>query len=79
MPKKIYVGNLPADTTRQDVQSLFEAFGSVLSISLESDRRGTITGAVIEMAEVEAARAIRALNGVQYDGHLLTITEARPH
>jgi RNA recognition motif-containing protein len=78
MPKKIYVGNLPSDITQQDAKSLFEAFGTVLYLVLDTDRRGTVIGAFLNMADTEADRAIRALNGVTYDGRSLTVNEIRP-
>jgi len=33
--KRVFVGNLPADTTRADVAKLFSNFGNVLSVEIK--------------------------------------------
>ncbi|MDO4840780.1 MAG: RNA-binding protein, partial [Desulfovibrionaceae bacterium] len=38
MAKSIYVGNLPWSATEEQVQDLFAAYGTVLSVKLISDR-----------------------------------------
>ena len=37
--KKLYVGNLPFDATRDDIRAAFEAFGTVYEVSLIEDRQ----------------------------------------
>ena len=36
MPKRIYVGNLPFDTTEREVKEMFSKFGTVTDVDLES-------------------------------------------
>ena len=79
MSTKLYVGNLPYQTTEADLQTLFEASGTVSSISVVRDRAtGQARGfAFVEMSDGGDA-AISALNGTQYDGRSLTVNEAKP-
>ena len=81
MSTKLYVGNLPYQTTEADLQQLFEGSGQVASINVVRDRAtGQARGfAFVEMADVEGAqRAISELNQHQYGGRSLTVNEAKP-
>jgi RNA recognition motif-containing protein len=78
---KLYVGNLPFQTTESDLQELFESSGQVQTINIVRDRAtGRARGfAFVEMHDVEGAeRAIRELDAYQYGGRNLTVNEARP-
>lgn len=78
MPKSIYVGNLPFNATEDEVRSLFEAHGSVLSVKLISDREtGRPRGfGFVEMESSDAATAISALDGADMNGRSLRVNEA---
>ena len=79
--KKIFVGNLSFGATESAVRSLFEAYGAVDSVSLVTDRdTGQARGfGFVEMTQDEdAAKAIAALNGKDFEGRALTVNEARP-
>jgi RNA recognition motif-containing protein len=81
MSTKLYVGNLPFETTESDLQALFEAAGQVSTIHIVRDRdTGRARGfAFVEMNDVESARrAISELDRYQYGGRSLTVNEARP-
>jgi RNA recognition motif-containing protein len=81
MSTKLYVGNLPYETTESDLQALFEASGSVATINLVRDRAtGQARGfAFVEMSDDEGAkRAIATLDRYQYGGRNLTVNEAKP-
>ena len=81
MSRKLYVGNLPYDTSEQDLQTLFEASGTVDSINVMRDAAtGRARGfAFVEMStEEEAQAAIRALADRSLGGRQLTVNEARP-
>ena len=81
MSTKLYVGNLPYETTESDLQALFEGAGQVSTINIVRDRAtGQARGfAFVEMIDVDGARrAIRELDKHQYGGRSLTVNEAKP-
>jgi RNA recognition motif-containing protein len=81
MSTKLYVGNLPFETTETDLQALFQSVGSVNTINIVKDRAtGRARGfAFVEMTDVEGARkAISELDKHQYGGRSLTVNEAKP-
>jgi len=81
MSTKLYVGNLPYETTESDLQALFEAAGQVSTVNIVRDRAtGQARGfAFVEMQDVEGARrAIAELDRHQYGGRNLTVNEAKP-
>ena len=81
MNTKLYVGNLPYETTESDLQALFEASGAVASINIVRDRAtGQARGfAFVEMSDAAAAQqAIKDLDRHAYGGRNLTVNEAKP-
>ena len=81
MNTKLYVGNLPFETTESDLQALFAAAGEVNTINIVRDRAtGQARGfAFVEMStDDEAQKAITELNDYQLGGRGLTVNEARP-
>lgn len=81
MSTKLYVGNLPYQTTESDLQALFEGAGAVSTINIVRDRAtGQPRGfAFVEMGDAEGARrAIGELNSHEYGGRSLTVNEAKP-
>jgi uncharacterized membrane protein YgcG len=81
MGKNIYVGNLPYDTTGDDLVELFQAYGTVTSGQVIIDKfsnRSRGFGFVEMSQDDEAQAAIEALNGTPYGGRPLTVNEARP-
>jgi RNA recognition motif-containing protein len=81
MSTKLYVGNLPYETTESDLQALFESAGQVATVNLVRDRAtGQARGfAFVEMGDAESARrAIAELDKHQYGGRNLTVNEAKP-
>jgi cold-inducible RNA-binding protein len=78
--QKIYVGNLPFDSTDRDVEQLFAAHGEVISVALPTDReRGWPRGfGFVEMSSDDARKAIAALNGKDFGGRALNVNEAKP-
>jgi RNA recognition motif-containing protein len=78
---KLYVGNLPYNTTNQMLQDHFGQYGKVLSADIIMDKfSGRSKGfGFVEMAEdAQADAAIQALNGFAMEGRELTVNEARP-
>jgi cold-inducible RNA-binding protein len=81
MNTKLYVGNLPYETTETDLQTLFEATGQVSTINIVRDRAtGQARGfAFVEMGDAESAqRAISQLDKHEFGGRNLTVNEAKP-
>ena len=78
MGKKLYVGNIPFDTTEDDLRSLFEQHGSVESINVITDREtGRPRGfAFVEMDASAADAAMQALDGRDMGGRSLRVNEA---
>ncbi len=79
MLKTIYVGNLPFQSSEDDVRELFSQHGTVHSVKLISDREtGRPRGfGFVEMGPSEASQAIDALNGSDFNGRSLRVNEAR--
>jgi cold-inducible RNA-binding protein len=81
MNKKLYVGNLPYNTTEAQVRALFQQAGEIADVALITDREtGRPKGfGFVEMATVEAAQeAIKKFNGYTLENRNLTVNEARP-
>jgi cold-inducible RNA-binding protein len=78
--KNIYVGNISFQTTEQDLDAAFSAYGQVDRVQIVKDRdTGQSRGfAFVEMPNnAEADRAMEALNGADVSGRTLTVNEAR--
>lgn len=78
--KKIFIGNLPSNTSEEDVQALFSAFGTVRSSKLVMDVfSGQCKGfGFIEMEGHEARAAIAGLNGKDFNGNSLKVNFESP-
>ncbi len=77
----LYVGNLPYNTTEDDLRNAFAAFGEVSRVSVVMDKfSGRSKGfAFVEMPDSSAAdAAIKALNESNMGGRNIKVNEARP-
>jgi RNA recognition motif-containing protein len=76
---KLYVGNLPFTATDEAVRTLFATHGTVEKVSLITDRdTGRPRGfGFVEMANADASRAMQALNGTDFEGRSLKVSEAQ--
>jgi RNA recognition motif-containing protein len=80
MAARLFVGNLPYDTTEADLRAHFAAVGPISYISLPTDREtGRPRGfAFIEFIErADAEEAIRRLHNQAFQGRPLAVNEAR--
>ena len=80
MGNRIYVGNLPFNSTEEEVHSLFAAHGQVSEVKFICDRDGGHFrgfGFVSMSTDEEAAAAIEALDGHDIGGRKLTVNEAQ--
>jgi cold-inducible RNA-binding protein len=81
MGTKLYVGNLPFNTTEPDLQDLFAGAGTVSEVMLVQDKfTGKSRGfAFVTMSsDSEAQAAIEQFHGKAFEGRPLTVNEARP-
>ena len=81
MAKKLYVGSLSYSTDDNQLRSLFESFGEILSAKVISDKfSGQSKGfGFVEFADDDAAdQAIAQINGKEVGGRSLIVNEARP-
>jgi len=81
MGVKLYIGNLPFETTDQELQEYFSLQGTVISATIIADRfTGRSRGfGFVEMATQEdAEKAITALHGSDLGGRILVVNLARP-
>src|SRR5271167_1151371 len=81
MSNKLFVGNLSFDTTENDLQDAFAAFGTVSEANLMMDRmtnRPRGFAFITMSSSEEAQKAIAGLNGRELSGRALTVNVARP-
>jgi cold-inducible RNA-binding protein len=81
MATKLFVGNLPFNTTTADLESLFGQAGAVSSVNIIMDKfTGRSRGfGFVEMSnDQEAQAAIERFNGHEMQGRALTVNEAKP-
>jgi len=79
--KKLYVGNLPYNTTETELRALFEQVGEIADATVITDRetgRSKGFGFVEMVTEEGAQEAIRRFNGFSMGSRPLTVNEARP-
>ena len=79
MLKKIYVGNLPFQTTEDEVRKLFAPYGAVESVDMITDRdtnqfRGFC---FVEMEPKAAKAAIAGLKAHKIEGRAIKVSAAR--
>ncbi len=81
MPIRLFVGNLPYDTTEAELRDHFAVVAPVTYLTLPLDRE---TGrsrnfAFVEFAErAQAEEAVRRFNNQLFNGRPLAVSEARP-
>ena len=79
--KSLFVGNLSFQATESALRELFQPFGQVTRVHMAMDREtGRARGfAFVEMSnDDEAAKAIAALDGKDFEGRNVKVNEARP-
>jgi len=77
----IFVAGLSYKVNDADLSNLFEEYGVISSAKVVVDRQtGRSKGyGFVEMDDEESAsKAISELNGAEYDGRTISVSEARP-
>lgn len=81
MSQKIYVGNLGFSISNEALSEKFAQYGTVTSAKVIMDRdtnRSKGFGFVEMSSSMEASKAISALNGTDFDGRQMNVSEAKP-
>ncbi len=81
MPIKLYVGGLSYNTTDDQLKTLFEEHGKVLSAVIIKDRDTSQSKGFgfVEMEELkDGQNAIKELNNKEIDGRSIVVNQARP-
>ncbi|PIU03719.1 RNA-binding protein [Candidatus Shapirobacteria bacterium CG08_land_8_20_14_0_20_39_18] len=81
MAKRLFVGNLPYETTDAQLSELFASAGTVSSATVIVDKftgRGKGFGFVEMSKDEEADNAIKTLTGATLNGRNIVVNEARP-
>ncbi len=79
MAKKLYVGNLPYNTSDEDLRDLFASYGEVTSSNIIIDRmtnRSKGFGFVEMSNDTDAQKAIDELNNTNFNGRNIRVNEA---
>jgi len=73
------IGNLPFDTTKDDLQDFFEQVGKVGNIELLTDKAGRCKGfAFVTMADRnQQEKVIPALDNTPFKGRVLSVSLAK--
>jgi RNA recognition motif-containing protein len=77
----IFIAGLSFKVNDADLSNLFEEYGTITSAKVITDRQsGRSKGyGFVEIDDSEAAnKAIAELNGAEYDGRTISVSEARP-
>ena len=77
----IYVGNLDFKVNNDDLEQMFEEYGTVSSVKIITDKysgRSKGFGFVTMENEKEANTAIKELNGANYENRVIIVNEAKP-
>src|SRR5258708_5686213 len=81
MAKKLYVGNLSFSVNDEQLNEHFRQFGNVDSARVITDRdsgRSKGFGFVEMSTDDEATKAIEQLNGQEFEGRRMMVSEAHP-
>jgi RNA recognition motif-containing protein len=75
----LFVGNLPFSATEAEVRSLFEQYGRVEDVKIINDRdTGRPRGiAYVDMPASDAQDAFEHVNGIEMNGRVLRVDQAR--
>ena len=72
---KLYVGNFSYSTVDEQLEKLFTQYGEVKSVTVIGNKG---FGFVEMSSNQEAEKAKEALDGSDFDGRTLRVSEARP-
>ncbi|MCR6544987.1 RNA recognition motif domain-containing protein [Dehalobacterium formicoaceticum] len=78
--RTLYVGNLPWSTKSEELTTAFGAHGEVMNSRIITDREtGRSKGfGFVEVNDEDVEKMIEAMNGREFSGRVLTVSEAKP-
>ena len=76
----IFIGGLSYAITDADLLDLFQEYGEVTSarVIMDRDTHKSKGFGFVEMEDAGATKAIAELNGAEFDGRTISVSEARP-
>ena len=79
MVKTLYFGNLPWGTKEADLVSFVEAEATVVSARIITEKEtGKSKGfGFVDVNDEDAEKIVKTLNGKDFDGRSITVSEAR--
>lgn len=80
MAKKLFVGNINWNASKEDLENIFGEYGELEEAILIKDENGRSKGFgfITFVNDADAVKATAELNGFQIDGRPLFVNEARP-
>lgn len=79
MSKSLFVGNIAYGAMEKEIREFFSQVGTVQSVRFVMDhRKGRFRGfGFVTMADSDAERAVNQLDGAEFQGRHLQVSEAR--
>ncbi len=81
MSKKLFVGNLPFSMSNDKLREMFAPYGEMEEVVIISDKfsgKSKGFGFVTFKEDAAADKATSELNGKEFEGRAMTVSEARP-
>ena len=81
MEVTLYVGNLSASTSEEEIETLFEQVGQVIRLRLQRDPHSGASrgfGYLTMSAQSEADKAVSMFNAYSLGDHALKVSMAKP-
>lgn len=77
---KLFVGGLPYSIDNTKLKEMFAAFGEVTSATVIFDKFTSQSKGFgfVEMADEDAQKAIKALDGTEFEGRRIGVSVAKP-
>ena len=77
--KKIYVGNLPFSSTKEEIKDYFSSYGDVTDVFVPVNKFGDPRGfAFVTVKEDDVDKVIEATNGVDFMGRNIVVNLPLP-